>query len=417
MVCIQKIYIKLFVLLYCIPLYAIDLQEVIKMALNNNYQLENKKYLIESSKYNTKSQHTLFMPSVTFGYTFNHRAPQNRASYSSNTLNISGQMNLFNGMQDFYTYKKSKTNIKIQENNLDSNRNDIVLNTKLTYIKILENKESLKIAKDSIKLLELQLAQATQFYVHGISDKSAVLSVEVNLANAKIELTRVQVDLYYNLDILQKLSGLLLNAESLEEIEVQENISYEKDNLLEIIYANNPQMRAIRLSMEQNRFDKKIAEGKYYPQLDINAAKYWYLTGANTSLVNFGLQSQVRVDATWNLFNSYAAFFTIQSARANTLALNAQILDLRKDIATELSNLLNSLNVAKEQLNLAKVALTQAEENYRIVSNRYQQNIANYIELLNAELLLTNAKSSLVTARYEIAMNIARIEHLQNHQF
>ena len=171
------------------------------------------------------------------------------------------------------------------------------------------------------------------------------------------------------------------------------------------------------LSMEQNRFDKKIAEGKYYPQLDINAAKYWYLTGANTSLVNFGLQSQVRVDATWNLFNSYAAFFTIQSARANTLALNAQILDLRKDIATELSNLLNSLNVAKEQLNLAKVALTQAEENYRIVSNRYQQNIANYIELLNAELLLTNAKSSLVTARYEIAMNIARIEHLQNHQF
>ena len=90
---------------------------------------------------------------------------------------------------------------------------------------------------------------------------------------------------------------------------------------------------------------------------------------------------------------------------------------MRKDIATELSNLLNSLNVAKEQLNLAKVALTQAEENYRIVSNRYQQNIANYIELLNAELLLTNAKSSLVTARYEIAMNIARIEHLQNHQF
>ena len=49
MVCIQKIYIKLFVLLYCIPLYAIDLQEVIKMALNNNYQLENKKYLIRHS--------------------------------------------------------------------------------------------------------------------------------------------------------------------------------------------------------------------------------------------------------------------------------------------------------------------------------------------------------------------------------
>lgn len=166
-------------------LQALELEKAIELALKNSYQLESREHLVESSKLARAANHTLFMPSVTFGYTYNYRAPANRAAFSSNTLNITGQMNLFNGMQDFYTYKKSGVNVAINENNLEQNKNDIVLNTKLTYIKILQNKQALKIANESIKLLESQLKQATQFYIHGISDKSAALSVEVNLANAK----------------------------------------------------------------------------------------------------------------------------------------------------------------------------------------------------------------------------------------
>lgn len=400
-----------------LSLHALSLDEVVKFALNNSYQIANQQHLLESTQLAQKSQHTLFMPSVSLGYTFNYRAPQNRLPYSSNTLDITGSWNLFNGMQDFYTYKQLGTDIKIQANNLDSIRNDIVLNTKTAYIKVLENKEALKIAQDSIKLLELQHKQATQFYIHGINDKSAVLSFEVKLANAKIEQTQVQIALNYNLDLLQKLTGQPLTLQSLQDIQVQEGVSYAKDQLLNEIYAKNPQMHFLQLTLERGEYDKKIAQGKYYPQFDISASKYWYLTGANTSIVNFGLQSQVTLDINWNLFDSYTAFFSTQSKQANLLALNSQILDLRKDIATEVSSLLNSLEVAKEQYNLAKIAINQAEENYRIVSNRYQQNIANYIELLNAELLLTNAKSSLVTARYEIALNIAKIEHLKNQHF
>lgn len=415
----QKVFIFFVMMLAFLGhgLCALELEKAIELALKNSYQLENKAHLVESSKLSRIANHTLFMPSVTFGYTYNYRAPANRAAFSSNTLNISGQMNLFNGLQDLYTYKKSGVNVAINENNLEQNRNDIVLNTKLTYIKILQNKQALKIANESIRLLETQLKQATQFYIHGINDKSAALSVEVNLANAKIQLTRVQIDLAYNVDILQKLSGVTINSNELQDIEVKEEISYEKDKLLDSIYSNNPQVRAVTLSLKSNEYDNKIAQAKFYPQLNFSASKYWYLTGANTAVINSTLQSQVRLDVAWNLVDSYSSFFNMQSRRVNALALNAQMSDLKKDINNEVSNLLNSLNVAKEQLNYAKLALTQAEENYRIVSNRYQQNIANYIELLNAELLLTNARSALVNARYDIATNVARIQYLENLRF
>ena len=395
-------------------LFAIGINDVVKLSLNNTYQLESKRHIVESAIANKRGGYYLFAPSATVGYTYNYRSPQNSPSFSSNTFNVTGNLNLFRGLSDFNSYKKLKLDVDVAKNDLNISKNDIALSTKLTYIKILENKESLKIAKDSIKLLEIQQAQATQFYVHGISDKSAVLSVEVNLANAKIDLSRVQIELVYNLDILQKLSGVLFNADELDDVLVNEDINFDKMQLLNQIYNNNLNIQAIKLSLAKNTLDRKIANSLYYPSIDISASKFWYVTGADTSIINTGLQSQIRFDVTWNIFNGYKAFFDSQSKRALFLSLNSELSDLQKDIDTQLENLLNNLKVSKEQLNLAKLALTQAEENYRIVNNRYQQNIANYIELLNAELLLTNAKSQLITARYEIAANIARIEHLKS---
>ncbi len=405
------------IILFSCVMQAVTMQDVIQMSLNNSYQLENRKHLIESSKFHRKSLHTLFFPSVSVGYNFGFNAPQNRPLYFQNSVNLTGQVNLFRGMQDIYTYKKTHTAIQIEENALDSNKNDLVLSTKLAYIQILQNKESLKIAKESIKLLEIQLQVTTQFYLHGIGDKSAVLSIEVNLANAKIELARVQVALNYNLEILHKLSGGNFSLDSLEDIEIVDDINFDKAELLQDIYQKNPQFRELSLITQQNLYDMKIAHAQYYPQIDLSGQKYWHFAESSNASIPIAQQTRVQLQASWNFTNNYAAFYQAQSKKANALALNAQYSDLRKDIETEISNLLSSLSVAKQQLSLAKIALTQAEENYRIISNRYQENIVNYIELLNAELLLTNARSSLVNAHYEIATNIARINHFHNQQF
>ena len=80
---------------------------------------------------------------------------------------------------------------------------------------------------------------------------------------------------------------------------------------------------------------------------------------------------------------------------------------MRSDIEGEVARLLNNLELAKQKLIVSKVSLEQAQENYRIVSNRYQENIVNHIELLNAELMLTNVKSEIITSR-QISSNVAK---------
>lgn len=398
-------------------LSAISLDEVIKLALKNNYLLDSGEQSLRASEYRAKSSTSLFIPHFSFNYTYGYSAPQNRPSYDFNSINLGVNYNIFNGFKDYNSYQKMVVDRSVAENNLDSIKNDIVLNTKVTYIKVLENKEALKNAKDSIQLLELQLKQAKQFLNYGISDKSAVLSVDVGLANAKIEYSKIELLLDYNLNNLTKLSGYNFSINSIEDIKTSEDYSFDKEKILNEVYINNPQFKNINLNRIKNLFDLKIAKSHYYPTFNINAVKFWYFNGGGVANFNYGLQSQARLTLGWDFSNLFKGYYDMQEKRVNALALNAQLLDLKKDIEANLTKLLNDFEVAKKQYSLAQIAILQAEENYRIVSNKYKQNITNYIELLNAELLLTSAKSKLVAARYEIALSVAYIQHLQNHKF
>ena len=58
---------------------------------------------------------------------------------------------------------------------------------------------------------------------------------------------------------------------------------------------------------------------------------------------------------------------------------------------------------------MAQEALIQAEENYRIVSNRYKERVETTSHLIDAELLLTQARTNVLVNRYGIAQAIAQI--------
>ena len=394
---------------------AVTLDEVLGLALANTYQLEEKWHLLEAARLEKKSLYALFGPRLNASYTASLNIPQNRASYGQQAFNLTGQLNIFNGMQDFYSYKKAGVALNLEESFLDSTKNDLILSTKLAYIQILQLKESIKIAKESIRLLETQLYDTNQFFIYGISDKSALLSIEIKLANAKIDLARLQGALTQNLNLLKKLSGQIFSEDSIEDIDVPEQIAYDKEELLKQIYENNPQFRAKALLSLQQQHERKIRQGFYYPSISLNA-QYWHTIGGSSSIPQTQ-QSRIQFQVTWNLSDIYTAFYRDSSARARLLALEASKADLRSDREGEVASLLNNLELAKQKLIVSKVSLEQAQENYRIVSNRYQENIVNYIELLNAELMLTNAKSEIITSRYEIASNVAKIDHLKNEGF
>ena len=59
--------------------------------------------------------------------------------------------------------------------------------------------------------------------------------------------------------------GSFFSKDSIEDIGVQEQIAYDKEELLKQIYESNPQFRAKALLSLQQQYERKIRQGFHYP--------------------------------------------------------------------------------------------------------------------------------------------------------
>ncbi|PAF50892.1 hypothetical protein BKH43_03255 [Helicobacter sp. 13S00401-1] len=399
-------------------LSALSMQKMVDLALNNTYKLEAQRYNVQKARSDIKNAYASFLPSINFGYLYSYNAPQDSLAYQQNNLQLTSSFNIFNGLKDYYGLMIAKSNYKQELNTLESTKNDLVLMTKIAYLKALENREALKISKDSIDLLNVQLKTAKEFYKQGIADKSDVLSIQVNIANAQMQNLKTKSDLDANLNTLRVLTGTLIDPAVLEDITVP-TFSIDRDELMKNIYKNNISLQQFNTSEEIIRQNINLSRSGYYPKINISTSNFIALSDSrdNNILQAAANQNQVRLSLTWNFLDATKSFYSSQALTASLLSLNSAKVDLKEDILLQATSLINALNIAKAQINLATVALAQAKENYRIVSNKYKQQVARYVELLDSELLLTNAKSRLSVAKYELAISIARIYHLENTQF
>jgi outer membrane protein TolC len=73
---------------------------------------------------------------------------------------------------------------------------------------------------------------------------------------------------------------------------------------------------------------------------------------------------------------------------------------LEDQVRLEARQLSVDAGTAKEALAVARVAVAQAEENYRIVTKRFENSASSSFDLVDAEALLTQARAQVESALY-----------------
>lgn len=400
--------------------WSLNIEQAIERAIKNSDKIQEQNYLSSYASKLSQAKISSFMPQLDLNYIFSYNTPNGVADYFLNSFNLGVKYNIFNGFKDYYALKDSKQNQKRQSHILQSSIADVILETKIAYIALLQALDSLQIAQEGKSLLEAQRKKAQQFYKQGFRAKNEVLSVEVLLANALIVEKSAKLNLEYSKNKLENLtaSNLKLNdnedGDRLEDVVINTDIVFDKKALFKQVLLTNSDYLALRSLVVSAQNQIKIAKGSFLPKIDIVGSKFWYFDGGNIARANYGLQNQARIVFGWNLFDGLRTSYSYQAQKFYHLSLLSKINQYEKDIKIQINKLINEFELAKEQYFLASVSLKQAEENYRITNNRYAQNIAAYIELLNAQLLLNTAKTNLIASKYEIALSLAKIERITN---
>jgi outer membrane protein TolC len=90
-------------------------------------------------------------------------------------------------------------------------------------------------------------------------------------------------------------------------------------------------------------------------------------------------------------------------------ALDAQR-ELSDQIALEIKYASLILQEAEKQIAVSQKVIEQAEENFRISEERYKERVATSTEVLDAQTLLTKAKSEYANALGDYNINYAKLQ-------
>lgn len=404
-------------LIAMLPIYmfGLNLDETIRLALQNSDVIKEQEFNAKQSRANLLAQYGRFSPKVGLQYTITQNTRVNDSVYTINLSNLQVTYNLFNGLIDFYGFKSYANLHKAQQYMYEASKQDIILLAKNLYIEILQARDNLAISTESIRLLELQKAQAEQFYLQGVKAKSDLLSVEVMLANAKVTQSNDKNLLHYATLVLQKLIMQEVDTQTLEEIGLQslEALSFDRERLLNIMFSHRSEYLYMQEMIASIENQKNALYGNFLPTLDVSFSKRWYSNDVSV-LNRFGtnLQSQARLSMSWNFFNGFSDMYAIESKRYEILATKSKLSDLKKEMILSLDKALDDLAIAKEQYSISQKAITLAEENYRITQNRYQQNIETSRELLNVEVALNQARLHFNQSQHRINLALANLERI-----
>lgn len=323
--------------------------------------------------------------------------------YTSEKEFLSYGISLYQSIYDFggdtSRYEASKSALSATQQDIRRIKNLVALEFINTYLELLEIERLIDVSKKEVESLEAHLKEATAHYEEGMITKNEKLEAEVRLSDAKQRLLSLENQRSL---ISSKLSSILLLPinQELKVLDVEPNFG-EIPGLEEAwqeALQLRPEIKVIDHELDALRLQERAKSAEYYPRLFLQAGyeyteNRYLLHEENWSLI-FGMNL--------NLFNGGSTTSEIERLRYRQRQLIEEKDRLIDDIRLEVKRYYIELKNALEKLDVALKALSQAEENLRINTIRFEEGVGRSTDVLDAIALSSLAEINYHRARYEV---------------
>jgi len=398
---------------YATGVSALDLSGAVYMAVHKNPDLLVQYANYKESKQNIELTQSNFKPSFDLSYGYNNRDEVNAGSNKEDgTLSAKLSYNLFNGFKDISNKESSKFLSKSSKFSLDALQNDIILDTKEAYIKVLDKQNALETFEVEYELFVKQYTDAKNRYDQGLMARNDLLQVQVNMSNAKQNVVRAKADVSIaKIELSNMIGGMDLTNEKIEKLDDRHLKSVD---LNEVDLEKRSEIQALKMNLESLKKQQKATKSSYYPKVDASVAHNRYYDNLGFDEVDNGIDDQntINLTASWNLYDGGSTKTQVAIYNTQMAKLKAQLVKTQLDIKLQFENAKSDLNVSKDNYKTASLALEQAKENYNIVRNRFNEGISTSTDLTDANFLLTSAKQRFSKAYFDKYLSVATLHRV-----
>lgn len=286
---------------------------------------------------------------------------------------------------------------------LDSKKAEIHANVLLAFYEVLVAQERVTLAKSSVAIAESALDAAAKRVKAGKSSPVEQTKSNVAAATAKIELVQASTQLNNSRKRLSALWGD--NAPSFESVIGDVSSIPEVGSIigLQALIDNAPSVKLAKQEINARDAITKIERSKAIPNITLSAGviNNQELGGLNQALLGLSIPIPV--------FDRNQG--SVQEAVSRKFKAEDELIALRNKIQTNLLTQYERLSAARQaSLSLQHDILPNAQSAFDAANRGFSLGKFNFLDVLDAQRTLYQAKSQYINALLEAHQSIAEIE-------
>jgi outer membrane protein TolC len=281
-----------------------------------------------------------------------------------------------------------------------SKETEVAHQVSATYFRLMQAQRFAEVAQTGVDQVEAHLKRARHFHTAGLIGKQDVLKAQLELARAKERVIKARTGVSLARSGLALLLGLSLDEKLVPTEKVEDPpraFGLDLRRCVERALDQRSELKAMKRRREAAEAGHARAKWDLIPQLSA-VATYQHTRGQGTFFPENAFFAGGVLK--WELWDWGGKYYAMKAANKKTRQAELGLRLLRDGIQLQTKKAYLELNQSREALAVARAAIVEAEENYRIETKRFEANANTSTDVLDAQLALTRAKLSYTTALY-----------------
>lgn len=405
----------------------ISLQEAIELSLKNSHQLHASQAEIDQADAKVEEARNNFVPDIgaTGSYlrlnspTINMKFGKQGGGSDSTASRVPAihqamyglanvSVPIFAGGKIRYGLESAKYLRQAALLNIENDTQAVITNTVEAYTNLYKANEVVRVISENLNQSKFRDSVLMRLENNGLLARNDRLKAQLQTSNIELSLldaesnrkiANLNMDLMLGLPVAAQIvtdsSGFGLDG-SLQTISSLEQISL----------TNRRDLLALQQQENAAETGIKLAHADYYPTLGLTAG-YAALSIPKALAVSNALN--IGVGVKYSLSSLWKTKPKINEANAHYRELAEREAQLKDAITLQVNNSFEKFVLQQKKIAVFEKAVLQAKENARITKNKFDNQLVNTTDLLDANVLLLQSEINLAVARADLYMDYVKV--------
>jgi outer membrane protein TolC len=398
---------------------SIDLKGAIRFALDHNFAIRQARERIRQQDGVVIEVSAREIPNVaaSAAYQMNDREIATSFPASDRTWQISltASQVLYSGGGVSAAVRGSKLTREAAVLDLQAVINEAMLQVRTVFYSVLLAQEKVKVQESNLELLQQQLKTVSDRFEAGTVSSFEKLRAEVAVANAKVPLITARNDFRLAIEALRQALGLtngsaeaLRASFSVHGVLEYRPASFDLVAAFSAARANRPDLE--RLARLIQAREESVAGARSARLPTVSAFGGWTLRKGTTN--SFGDSNSgwlAGVQSQWAIFDGRATAGRVAQAQSVLEQGKLAVSEAQLAVEIEVRRAFSQWQQAVELAESSQKVVEQASEAVRLANARYSAGTGTQLDVLQAQVELTTARTNQIQAFYTYNVAVAAL--------